>query len=40
MAKPDSTFHHRVERISITTEAELGRVLNLGGVVFDCGGRG
>ncbi|MFJ4686539.1 hypothetical protein [Streptomyces sp. NPDC088789] len=35
VAKQDATFQHQVEQVSITTEAELGRVLNLGGLVFD-----
>ncbi|MEU3979704.1 hypothetical protein AB0F77_06250 [Streptomyces sp. NPDC026672] len=35
VAKQDPRFQHQVEQVSITTEAELGRVLNLGGLVFD-----
>lgn len=35
VAKQDVTFQHQVEQAGITTEADLGRVLNLGGLVFD-----
>ncbi|MFC4498453.1 MULTISPECIES: hypothetical protein [Streptomyces] len=35
VVKQDATFQHQVEQVSITTEADLGRVLNLGGLVFE-----
>jgi hypothetical protein len=35
VARQDPRFERQVEEAGITTEAELGRVQNLGGLVFD-----